>query len=163
MNYYTGTGDDGKTSLAGRRVSKTDKTIKALGDLDELLAFIGDANSKIKQKSVKTLLKTIEKNIYKISAQVSGYAGVVKKSKTLAITDADMSYLEGSIALYSRKLKYLSKFVYPDGSPAGTALNICRTVARRAERSLLGAGISDKLIMKYMNRMSSLFLLCLDL
>ena len=42
MKIYTGTGDQGKTSLfSGERVSKSSVRLEAYGDLDELNSVIG--------------------------------------------------------------------------------------------------------------------------
>lgn len=156
MKYYSGTGDKSETSLSSGRIKKTDKMIKALGDLDELLAFLGDAHSKIKYGTVKDTIRNLELGIYTISAQISGYASSVKTKKLNGISSNDVVYLEDSLDSYSKNLEPMKKFVYPNGSQGGTALNICRAVARRAERSVLDAGVSDEWILKYMNRISSL-------
>lgn len=156
MKYYSGSGDDGMTSLASGRVPKTNKVIRALGDLDELLAFLGDAHSKIKYTTVRNTLKDLERSVYSISARVSGYADLVKKRETARISGKDVTYLENAIKFYSKDLKPMSKFLYPNGSPGGSALNVCRTAARKAERSVLEAGVKDRWVLKYMNRLSSL-------
>ncbi|MGZ5263344.1 MAG: ATP:cob(I)alamin adenosyltransferase, partial [Kaistella sp.] len=48
-------------------------------------------------------------------------------------------------------------FILPGGGKAATALHICRTVCRRAERSLVFLNESEKVrpeLIKYLNRLS---------
>ena len=72
MKYFTGRGDEGETSLASGRVPKTDPTVKAMGELDELNSFIGNALAKVGfQHRITSDLKEVEKNIYLINSELS--------------------------------------------------------------------------------------------
>jgi cob(I)alamin adenosyltransferase len=62
---------------------------------------------------------------------------------------------------YNEPLPALRSFILPGGTPASAALHVCRTVARRAERSAWaayaehGASMSIEAL-KYLNRLSDL-------
>jgi cob(I)alamin adenosyltransferase len=157
MKYYSGTGDSGHTSIAGGRVSKNNPIINALGDLDELSAFIGNANSQIKDENINDLIKKIEAALYRISAELSGYLKAIKPNSDIKpISDADVTFLEEAIELYTKKLNDLTKFVRPSGSYAATLINICRAVTRRTERSIVESGVASEPMLRYINRLSSL-------
>ena len=60
---------------------------------------------------------------------------------------------------YSARLEALHSFVLPRGSRAGAQLHVCRTLARRAERSLWRLNRESPLrteILQWSNRLSDL-------
>jgi cob(I)alamin adenosyltransferase len=155
MKYYTGKGDAGETYICHVKVAKTDKLIKAIGELDELNAYIGYTLSKIKYGSVRDALEKIEHDIYLLSGQISGYASDVNPKE--GISEENIKFLENAMETYSKDLKDITNFVYPDGLDDATSINICRAIARRAERSILEAEVKDDFILRYINRLSSFF------
>ena len=157
MKYYSGTGDSGYTSIANGRVPKNNPIINALGDIDELSAFLGNADSQIKDEDINDLVKKIESALYRISAELSGYLKSGKPDKTTKpIADTDVALLEDALALYTKKLDDLTRFIRPSGSYAATLINVCRAVTRRTERSMVESGAASEATLKYINRLSSL-------
>jgi cob(I)alamin adenosyltransferase len=152
MKYAFGSGDDGRTNIYNRRISKTDQIIKAVGDIDELSAHIGHAVSCADDDRIIKTLEEIEYDLYVTSAELAGYKGTAAKK----ISANDVKRLEGWITEYSRDLDEMREFIYPNGSMSATEINICRTIARRAEISILEIGMDDKDITGYINRLSSL-------
>lgn len=155
MRYYSGRGDDGKTSLYSGRTKKNDPIVEAIGQIDELSSFIGSAFSKAIDNDVKNTLLEVEEKLYIINAELSGYLYHTKK-KSGRLSESDVKALEKSIDRYSASLPPVTRFLLPNGSSAATELNICRTVARRAERSLTGLKLENDTIYRYVNRLSSL-------
>ena len=155
MRYYSGKGDDGKTDIAGRRIEKDNDIIDLIGSLDELNAFIGYAVSRIKYKDIKTAIKEAERKIYAISAYASGYSGLVKREK-VEINRKDVDELEKEIDSFAGETEDITRFLYPNGSEAGCIINICRTIARKAERSAIKCKLENKEVLAYLNRLSSL-------
>jgi cob(I)alamin adenosyltransferase len=153
--YYTGRGDNGFTDLYFQRVSKGDPIVNVVGKIDELLAFIGHANSKIKDEEIKNTLRQVEHHLYLINAKLSGY--LEKTDKTKEFNDEIVKFLEEKIDYFGNKIQFVPKFVSPEGSEASTMLNICRTKAREAEREFVKGGLNDQTILKYLNRLSTLF------
>jgi cob(I)alamin adenosyltransferase len=77
--------------------------------------------------------------------------------KMVPPTAFDIEILEKEIDNMESELEKLSSFVLPGGSIEVSEIHICRTVCRRAERSILRASTSvdvDPLIIKYINRLS---------
>ncbi|MCL4398512.1 MAG: cob(I)yrinic acid a,c-diamide adenosyltransferase [Candidatus Parvarchaeota archaeon] len=155
MKYYSGKGDNGKTNIADKRVGKDNRIIEFIGSLDELSAFIGYAASKIKYEDIKLILKKIEKKIYIISAYAAGYAPLIKKER-IEINKEDVADLERDIDLLAGEIKDITKFIYPNGSESACIINICRTIARKAERYAVKSDIKNEQILAYLNRLSSL-------
>ncbi len=155
MKYYTGVGDKGKTSIAGKRVRKDSNIINAIGDVDEVNASLGHAYSFINDEEVKGILKDLERCLYVVGSELSGYIRVVK-SKVKPIDGEDLSRLEQTIESISKRIEPMQKFIYPNGSAGATAINVSRAMARRAERSIIKANVKDEPLLRYMNRLSSL-------
>ena len=154
MKYYSGGGDDGSTYICNSRVAKTDKLVKAIGDLDELNAFLGNALSKIKYGNVKDVLKQVEHDLYLLSGELSAH--IDKSAPEKKISEKNVKFIEDSIASYAKEIKDITNFIYPNGFDGATSLNVCRTIARRTERTVLDADVSDVYVLKYLNRLSSL-------
>jgi cob(I)alamin adenosyltransferase len=155
MKYYSGKGDNGKTDVAGKRVDKDSNVIELIGALDELNSFIGYAVSNIKYDDIKDVLKKTENKIYNISAYVAGYALLIKKEK-IGIKKDDINELEKDIDLIAGEIENITKFVCPNGSESSCIINICRTIARRAERAAIKCKIKNVEVLAYLNRLSSL-------
>ena len=71
-----------------------------------------------------------------------------------------VNWLESRIDEISSKVAIPDKFIVPGDSTSGAAIDLARTVVRRAERHLVRLFHSNKLenleILHYMNRLSSL-------
>ena len=150
----TRTGDDGTTGLGdGSRVSKTDARICAMGDIDELNSAIGVLLAEPMPRSIYDRLIDIQHDLFDIGGELSipGYA-LLPMSRVEA--------LDAEIEAWNQHLPRLQEFILPGGCRASALAHICRTVARRAERSLIhlraGATIRDE-IGYYLNRLSDLF------
>ena len=68
-SIVTKTGDDGKTFLlAGVRISKNHIRVKTYGECDELNSTIGICQSFIEHDEISSILTTIQKQIFELSA-----------------------------------------------------------------------------------------------
>ncbi len=155
--YYTGRGDDGTTGiLSGKRVSKSDKLIEAIGNLDELNSAIGVALSHIDDEVVAKELKSIQNDLFVLGANLASTNG--EKADKAQIKQESLGELESSIKALGEKTPELKQFVLPGGSKASSHLHLARAIARRAERSVIAAGDDykiDKVAIAYLNRLSS--------
>jgi len=148
MKDYSQKHEHGKTGLLGsaEKVEKTDARIAALGDIDELNSFLGLAETLCKSGEVKNELRRLQGEMFRAGAQMAGSEG--KK-----IGEEGVKGLEGKITGGSAGLGKVSRFIYPSVSAGGAALHVCRSIARRAERSVLRASGSEELN-AYFNRLS---------
>ena len=159
---YTKTGDKGKTSLiGGERMAKNEQRIKAIGSLDELNATIGLAQNFITETKIRSVLSSIQNEIFNIGAELANPKKIGKESgKIIILTEQKVLRLEQLIDRYDSKLKPLSNFILPGGSKAGACIHLARSATRRAERETVGLSKKEKVntnVLIYLNRLSDLF------
>ncbi len=160
MKVYTKTGDKGKTSLiGGKKVSKADLRIEAYGTVDELNSFIGMLRDHEANHSRGDIMQEIQDILFVIGsilATVPGYT----KFKLPEITEDQVTMLESAIDQMEESLPQLKYFVLPGGHSAVSLAHVCRTVTRRAERSIIRLDHEEPVsavILKFLNRLSDYF------
>lgn len=132
----TRTGDDGSTGLGdGSRVRKDSARIAAIGDVDELNSQIGVLLCETLPDDVRAALVAIQHDLFDLGGElaVPGYT---------LVTDAHLARLDDWLAHYNATLPPLKEFILPGGSRAAAHAHVCRTVCRRAERSVVALGAS---------------------
>ena len=166
---YTKKGDDGTTKLfdspQGVRVSKDDIIFDALGTVDELNSFIGYAKSlviekklqyqlfiDVEQVELESILETLQNYLFSIQAELAG-------SKDL-ITGSHIEYEEKIIASIESAIPPITTFLIPGGDSVSGFLDVCRTVARRAERLTVKVSLQypdrvSQYVLQFLNRLSS--------
>lgn len=152
MKIYTRKGDRGETSLfSGRRATKADDCVAAVGDLDELTAALGLAALGY-QEAAKDI-RTIQHDLYAISALVSAEG----KRPEIVFSEDEARRLETMIDAASETLPELRDFIYPGESEASSRLHMARTIARRAERAIAVLNPPPpRAVTAYLNRLSDL-------
>ena len=154
---YTRGGDGGKTSLgSGMRVVKHDLRVAAYGTSDEANAVIGIARLHTKGQA-DAMLARIQNDLFDLGADLCTPEGTERRSGALRITKKQVKRLETEIDTMNKKLKPLSSFILPGGSPAGAYLHLSRTTVRRCERLLTELAERETLnseCIKYVNRLS---------
>lgn len=154
---YTKTGDQGLTSLVfGERVSKDSNRVDAYGNVDELNSVIGIIRTKLNNSRIDKLFARIQNDLFIMGADLAS----TKSHKALRLKKSRIKYLEKQIDSYLLQLEPLKEFILPHGSEACSYIHLARTVARRAERSVVGLMKEQKLnpaILIYLNRLSDLF------
>lgn len=166
---YTRTGDDGTTGLAcGPRRRKDDFRIVACGDLDETNAALGLARIYTAglMPELDAILGRVQNDLFDLGADIatpnSGPdTGADLGYEPLRIVKAQVERLEQEIDTLNAQLQPLNSFILPGGSALAAALHMARTIARRAERSMValaaceGEIVSDAAL-HYINRLSDL-------
>ncbi len=155
MKYYTGTGDKGTSTLYGAsdRLPKDNPIFEALGSLDELNSFLSICRAHAKRQNEKKTLKTIQKNIFIVQAEV----GASKKSPVETITEKKVKDVEWLIASFSKDLPDIRSFVISGESLFSAHLDYARALARRTERVLVALKKRPGAhTLVYMNRLSSI-------
>ena len=149
----TRTGDDGSTGLGdGSRTSKDSLRIHALGDVDELNSNIGLLLCEDLPADLREQLITIQHDLFDLGGElcIPGYQ---------LIQDSHVERLDALLAHYNAALPALKEFILPAGSRAASLSHVCRTVARRAERSIVALGRQEAIHpapRQYVNRLSDL-------
>ncbi len=153
----TRTGDSGTTGLGdGSRCSKAAVRIEALGDVDELNAHLGLLLCEPMPPQARMLLLQVQQDLFNLGGELA--------VPGMALLDqAALQRLDDAIASYNAGLPPLREFILPGGSRAAAQAHVCRTVARRAERTLVRlreqqaeAGEGLALALRLLNRLSDL-------
>ena len=162
MKIYTKTGDGGETGLfGGRRVSKANPRVEAYGEVDELNACLGWAATLLKHLPLEESIRQIQRDLFTLGADLATApdASAAASANTVRIGEADAHRLDLLIDGWDKDLKPLQNFILPGGSPGAAALQVCRAVCRRAERSVVrlaaGESVSPAAIV-YLNRLADL-------
>lgn len=158
VRLYTRGGDEGETGLLGnRRVAKSDPVIEAIGQLDELNAWIGLVVAVCADPSLAGILRRIQSDLFELGAELAS------PDPRHKLSFDRIAELEQEIDRLSEELPPLRHFILPGGDVAGAYCHVARAVARRAERSVVGLGHNsgsgaspDPLVVVYLNRLSDL-------
>ena len=155
MSITTKGGDKGQTSLySGERVWKDDLRVEAYGTLDELDAHLGEARHLVQDARASEILLGVQKTLYRVMGQLATkhgeYPYPLRAEDTESVTDLIRALEEETP---------LRGFVIPGSLPSSAKLDVCRTVARRAERRLVALSRHESVapeLMQYVNRLSDL-------
>lgn len=146
----------------GKKLKKSELIFEALGDLDELNSFIGWAKVE-SGESARGHLEKIQDDIYHIMSLIGNEMKESAEIKKMA--EEDVTFLEVLIEKMEGESGILRKFVKPGENEFSARIHICRSVCRRAERSVVALDEltrGDEIPLKYLNRLSDfLFLLAL--
>jgi cob(I)alamin adenosyltransferase len=160
---YTRTGDAGTTRLGDNSVAtKTDPRLQAYADVDELNSQIGWAlTAGDLDGDVTALLTSVQNELFDVGADFCTPVVEDPEWPPLRVEPAYVARLEAECDRFNEELQPLRSFVLPGGTPGAAALHVCRTVARRAERSAWAAHAEHGETMnaeaiKYLNRLSDL-------
>jgi cob(I)alamin adenosyltransferase len=160
VKIYTRAGDDGTTGLYfGGRVAKSAEPIEVNGAVDEAQAALGWARSMTGPGSpFDELLVGVERDLWVLMAEVATAPEnrhKLRPGETL-VTDAMVAHLEASIDQLSAQIEMPREFVVPGQSSLSAALDVARTVVRRAERAAVAYPLEGSLVVAYLNRLSDL-------
>lgn len=143
--------------LGGKKVSKADLRIESYGNVDELNAFIGHLKDHDGvENRLKQQLYWIQEHLFSIGSILAtepGFSGF----ELPKISETEIQQLEVWIDKFDGEVPPLKNFILPGGHPAVSLAHICRTVCRRAERSIISLGNLEEVdpaILQFMNRLS---------
>jgi len=165
MSIATKTGDNGTTALMyGRRVQKTDPRVEAYGTVDELNAALGMVRANVKEPFIVDPIFSIQKELVILMGELAvlpGDRGRYEKSGQEFVTAAMVDRLTALVDDIEKNHKVSFKhWATPGATQGSAALDMARTVCRRAERRV--AGLAEKEIavnpeiIRYLNRLSDL-------
>ena len=163
---YTRTGDGGETGLAdGSRVAKDHPLAQAIGDVDELNSALGIAVLAIADADARSMLGRVQNELFDLGADLATPGDDFEPTEmALRVVQAQIDRLETEIDRMNEVLEPLRSFILPGGAGGSAELHLARSIARRAERSVLTAARKvplNPLARVYLNRLSDhLFVLC---
>lgn len=158
MPFYTRTGDSGQTDLLGERVTKDDPRIDLIGTLDETTSAIGLGRAHAQAAATNDVLIAVQRDLYTLMAELAFTQSIAQQK--WHITQAEVDRIERETDTFEAAVNLPPHFILPGDSVAGAALDVARTVARRAERQAVALNAPDHVVsvpaLAYLNRLSSL-------
>lgn len=156
----TGTGDTGYTGLIGeQRVPKYDLRPDTFGTVDEATSALGLARAVAQDQRVKDLIFHIQQELYLLMGELATPPENYEKMG-LRMTAEHVRWLEQQEEELKREVEIPNKFVIPGDTLDGAALDLARTIIRRAERmavKLLHEKVIQNIeVVRYLNRLSDL-------
>jgi cob(I)alamin adenosyltransferase len=163
MSIATKTGDAGQTALMyGRRVPKMDRRVEAYGTVDELNAALGLVRATTKVELIQHTVLAVQKELVVLMGELA-----------VADEDRDRYQRDGYDIVTSAMVDGLTAVVddleqnhhitykhwaTPGNTLDGAALDVARTVCRRAERRVVALADSTEHVnresIRYLNRLS---------
>jgi len=161
---YTRTGDDGSTGLFhGGRVGKDTVGPRAYGAVDEAVSALGMARAEAERDSeLDQLLIRLERELFVAGAELAtDPAGRSTLEPGVSRVTPDMvGALEPVIDDITARFEAPREFVLPGENRIAAALDVARTVVRRAEREAVAAAqdgwLDDSQVVPYLNRLADL-------
>jgi cob(I)alamin adenosyltransferase len=157
VSIATKQGDSGQTGLVGgTRVSKCDARVECYGTVDELISQLGFARAICADEEIRERVKQIQCELFKVGSalatphELAGWAP--------AITSAMVDRLGADVCRIEAMPGITTGWSLPGELPVASALDVARTVCRRAERlatRLMEIGqLENPVILAYLNRLS---------
>lgn len=153
---YTRTGDDGSTGIGdGSRVSKADARIEAIGNVDEANSALGMLIASLQRPDARfateiDFLNQVQHHIFDLGGELSIPGFVL-------IRDEHVEKTEVALDEMNEALEPLTNFILPAGSESIARAHMARSIARRAERSLVllaGSASVNEPGLRFINRLS---------
>jgi cob(I)alamin adenosyltransferase len=164
----TGRGDDGTTGLlyGGARVAKDDLRTEAYGTVDEAVAAMGLARVELAEAGAAELTATIlrlQRELFVVGAELATNPEARDRAQD-GVTRVSAAMVDGVDALLREaeaSIELPSEFVVPGETRASAALEMARTLLRRAERRTVTLAREDPAIaegrtLPYLNRLADL-------
>ncbi len=155
-------GDTGETDLMyGRRVSKTDPRVAACGDLDELNASLGLARTFSTRESITTWIARLQRELILVMGELMTLPEDMpryEKAGFTRVTPSLTDALHDGVREIEASLTRFKDWAIPgeNASSCAAALDVARTVSRRAERSVWSVPPDNPEIPRYLNRLADL-------
>lgn len=156
----TGTGDTGYTGLLGEgRVPKYDPRPDTFGTVDEATSALGLARAVAQDQQVKDIIYQVQQELYLLMGELATPEENYEKMG-LRVTIEHVQRLEQVEKQLQAEVEIPNKFIIPGDTLDGAALDLARTIIRRAERmtvKLLHEGVIQNVeVVRYLNRLSDL-------
>jgi cob(I)alamin adenosyltransferase len=171
----TGRGDDGSTALlyGGERISKDDLRTEAYGTIDEAVAALGLARARLGLKEeygvlsvglrpLRDLVLRFQRELFVAAAELATNPGAWERLEDgrTRVSQAMVDGVETVLSDLEARIDMPREFVVPGETPTSAALELARTILRRAERRAVALNreglIPGPHLLPYLNRLADL-------
>ncbi len=171
----TGRGDDGTTGLlfGGPRVAKDDPATEAYGTIDEAVAALGVARAELLDAAgapgapgrfaeLAALVLRLQRELFVVGAELATTPAARDRltDGVTRVSESMLEALEATLAEHEAAVEMPREFVVPGETQASAALEVARTVVRRAERRIVTfqreGGSCGASLLPYVNRLADL-------
>ena len=168
-------GDDGTTGLlyGGARIAKDDARTEAYGTVDEAVAALGLARANVGLKArigvlprglgaFGEMILRLQRELFVVGAELATNPDAWDRlaDGTTRVSSAMVAGLDELLAAIEPHIEMPREFVVPGETPTSAALELARTIVRRAERravALRGQGqVPGDHLVPYLNRLADL-------
>ena len=171
----TGRGDDGTTGLlfGGERVPKDDPRTEAYGAIDEAIAALGIARAELLGQErrgelprvmagLADVLLRLQRELFVAAAELATAPGATDRQRP-GVTRVSAEMVAGLDAILAETETHVQmphEFVVPGETRISAALELARTIVRRAERRAVtvrrAEPLTDDRLVPYLNRLADL-------
>jgi len=171
----TGRGDDGSTGLlyGGARIAKDDPRTEAYGTIDEAVAALGIARAGLGLKEqygvlspalqpLGELVLRFQRELFVAAAELATNPDAwdrLEDGRT-RVSEGMVRGVEDTLADLEARVTMPTEFVVPGETPVSAAIELARTILRRAERRAVSLGREKLLpgphLVPYLNRLADL-------
>jgi cob(I)alamin adenosyltransferase len=163
VSIVTRHGDGGETSLLyGGRVPKDDLHTEAYGALDEAISALGLARALCSDPARARRILELQRELFTVGAELATAAGDRAKLEQhfATVSPTMVDALGAEVAALEARVALPKGFVIPGGDPVAAALDLGRSIVRRAERRAVAldraGGLAGPDVLRYLNRCSDL-------
>ena len=168
-------GDDGTTGLlfGGDRIPKDDLRTEAYGTLDEAVAALGLARAELETKrqldalppalaELESAVLRVQRELFVAGAELAANpdAWAQLQDGTTRVSAAMVDGIETLLADYEARITFPKEFVVAGETRTSAALELARTILRRAERRAVtldrAALVPGPHLLAYLNRLADL-------
>ena len=168
-------GDDGTTGLlfGGERIAKDDVRTEAYGTIDEAVAALGLARAQLGLKDrlgtlassfgdLPDVILRLQRELFVAAAELATEPGAWDRQQE-GVSRVSAEMVDGLDAILREAEAHITmptEFVVPGETPTSAALELARTIVRRAERRAVTLGseglIPGPHLLPYLNRLADL-------
>jgi cob(I)alamin adenosyltransferase len=171
----TAKGDDGTTGLlyGGDRIPKDDARTEAYGTIDEAVAALGLARANLGAKArigtlslqlggLGDLILRFQRELFVVGAELATNPDAWERLEDgrTRVSRSMVEAVERDLVELERNIEMPREFVVPGETPTSAALELARTILRRAERRAVGLSrdglVPGENLIPYLNRLADL-------
>lgn len=168
-------GDDGTTGLlyGGARIGKDDPRTEAYGTIDEAIAALGIARANLGIKKghgtlpaglagLAPLILRFQRELFVVGAELATNPDAWDRLQdgVTRVSEAMVRDVETTLVELEASIEMPREFVVPGETPTSAALELARTILRRAERRAVGLSrdglVPGPHLIPYLNRLADL-------